>query len=254
LYDQLELVEADLMDKDSLIKATEGCTFVAHTASPVFGGSDRDAYVKPAVDGTNYIMEACKLAGVKRIVITSSLISVMAVDPKDTPANNHWDESIWSNPDRPGGLSPYAESKTLAEKAAWDYVKALPEGEKFDVCTINPTMIIGPSGQAKLEGTNQYLIKPTLLGERKVHTQSAHGIVDVRDCALAQLKCLQVPEAAGHRFFMWQGVYSQIEVAKIISEEFGPKGWPVSSEESPDPATEPRNTLDIEPVNKILGM
>ena len=81
VYDQLELVEADLMDKDSLIKAAEGCTFVAHTASPISGGDDEDSYVKPAVNGTNYIMEACKLAGVKRVVITSSLIAVMAVDP-----------------------------------------------------------------------------------------------------------------------------------------------------------------------------
>lgn len=152
-----------------MIKACEGCTYVAHTASPLSGGSDEDSYVKPAVNGTLHVMEGCKLAGVKRVVVTSSLIALMAVDPKNKPANNHWDESIWSDPDRPGGLGPYAKSKTFAEKAAWDYVKDLPDGEKFDVCTILPTLIYGPSGAEELSGTNRLLLNNYLLGNRKVH-------------------------------------------------------------------------------------
>jgi nucleoside-diphosphate-sugar epimerase len=252
LYDQLELAEADLLDKESMIKACEGCTYVAHTASPLSGGDDEDSYVKPAVNGTLFAMEGCKLAGVKRVVVTSSLIAVMAVDPKDRPADLHWDMSIWSNPDRPGGLGPYAKSKTLAERAAWDYVKDLPDGEKFELCTILPTMIAGPSGAMEESGTNKMILN-YLMGRKEELSQGGHGIVDVRDCALAQVRAIQRPEAAGHRFAMWARMVPQVEIGKILRDEFGGQGWPIPTKESDKPADQP-NTMDIKPVNDILGL
>ena len=75
LYDQIELVEADLMDKESLINACKGATYVAHTASPLMFG-DEDTMVKPAVNGTLYVMEGCKINGVKRVVVTSSVAAI----------------------------------------------------------------------------------------------------------------------------------------------------------------------------------
>ena len=89
-FDNIELVEADLLDKDTMSKAIEGASYVAHTASPVEFGPEEEV-VPPALDGTRYVMEACHKHGVKRCVVTSSTAAACAVDPKDKPANGVWD-------------------------------------------------------------------------------------------------------------------------------------------------------------------
>ena len=109
------------MDEQSMMNAIAGSTYVVHVASPFFSSSDADALITPAVNGTNFCMKACQAAGVRRCVITSSVASVMNVAATDRPADSTFDESHWSNPDRPEGLSNYPKSKVLAEKAAWDF-------------------------------------------------------------------------------------------------------------------------------------
>jgi nucleoside-diphosphate-sugar epimerase len=206
LFSQIELVEADLLDKESLVNACKGATYVAHTASPLSFG-DEDTVVKPAVNGTNYVMEGCRVNGVKRVVVTSSVAAIMAVDAKDKPADGIWREAHWSDENKPGGLGTYVKSKTLAEKAAWKFVEDLPDGEKFELCTICPTMVWGPSGELQESGSNSFLLN-YLLGRKAELKQEYHGIVDVRDCAQAQVKCIQVPKAVGHRFICWSGYKS----------------------------------------------
>ncbi len=76
LFSKLELVEADLLNEESLIAAMAGSTYVCHVASPFFFSDDAESLITPALKGTEYVMNACKLAGVKRCVITSSLASV----------------------------------------------------------------------------------------------------------------------------------------------------------------------------------
>jgi nucleoside-diphosphate-sugar epimerase len=114
-----------------------------HTASPFAWPENEDEVVKPAVDGTIAVMKACSAAGVKRCVITSSCASIaaMAATDKPDPEIGFYDENCWSNPERPEGLASYVKSKTLAEKAAWDYQQSLPEGERFEIVVINPTFI-----------------------------------------------------------------------------------------------------------------
>lgn len=151
-FDQIELVEADLLNKQSLIEAIAGSTYVAHTASPFVNGvskEDKEVLIRPAVDGTLAVMEGCKAAGVKRVVVTSSLAAVMSAHPDKKPADGVWNESHWSDPDRPDGVGPYVESKTLAERAAWKFVEDLPEGEKFELVTVNPCLIMGPAHQTE---------------------------------------------------------------------------------------------------------
>ena len=108
------------MDKASMVKAIEGSTFVAHTASPIlFKVENEDEVIKPAVDGTLAVMEGCKAAGVKRCVVISSTAAVLEPSEDKKPANKFYDASIWSDETRTTGLSAYGKSKTLAEKAAW---------------------------------------------------------------------------------------------------------------------------------------
>jgi len=121
LFGQLELVEFDLLNEQSMIDAVAGSTYVVHIASPFFFSDDRESLVTPAVNGTLSCMRACEAAGVKRCVVTSSCVSIMNMASTDKPADCTFDESCWSNPDRPEGLSPYSTSKVLAEKAAWDF-------------------------------------------------------------------------------------------------------------------------------------
>ena len=121
-FDQLELVEADLMDEQSLLSAIAGSTYVVHVASPYFEDSqDPNELITPAVNGTKYVMRACQAAGVRRCVITSSVDSIEFCSIGDRPSNNTYDESYWSNPDRPEGIHTYSKGKVLAEKLAWDF-------------------------------------------------------------------------------------------------------------------------------------
>ena len=144
LFNQLELVEADLLNEESLVAAIAGSNFVVHTASPFFMGQNEEDLIPPAVNGTTAVMKACKMAGVKRCVVTSSIASVSGMADADKPSDRTFDESHWSNPDKEGGMRPYPKSKVLAERAAWDFQKALPEGERFELVTICPGFIMGP--------------------------------------------------------------------------------------------------------------
>ena len=124
-FSQLELVEADLTNEQSLQKAIEGATYVVHTASPfpLANPKNDDEVIKPAVEGTLSVMRACKQHKVKRVVITSSMLTM--IDDK--------------NP------NVYAKSKILADKASYDFVEALPADEKMELVTIHPGLILGPN-------------------------------------------------------------------------------------------------------------
>ena len=181
LYDQMELVEADLLDEESIIKAGEGCKYIVHVASPfpLDKPKHEDLLIKPAVGGT---LAACKAAQkwkAKRLVITASLASVFG---GPAPGVVEFDDKSWSNVER---CTAYMKSKTLAEKAAWDFVKDLPEDEKFEVVVINPGFIIGPSlVSAKFSSGD--VVEQIMFGKMPV-LNLCMECVDVRDLAKAHL-------------------------------------------------------------------
>lgn len=152
LFEQLELVNADLNDQASIAAACEGATMIIHTASPfaLKDSTDEQDYIKPAVDGTMAVMNAAAASGVKRVVITSSVVTLVDCG-KEKPA--HYDANDWSIPEN---QSPYSKSKTLAEKAAWDFLKT-PEGSNITLVTILPAFIVGPNLAPSEGGTVQYL-------------------------------------------------------------------------------------------------
>ena len=104
-FEQLELVEADLLDEESMIKAIEGSTYVAHIASPfvMMKPKDEDDLIKPAVNGTLAAMKACRASKVKRIVITSSVASISACSEIDRPDDNTFTEENWTDIESQGG-------------------------------------------------------------------------------------------------------------------------------------------------------
>lgn len=181
-------------------------------ASPFFFSSDADALITPAVNGTNFVMKACQAAGVRRCVVTSSCASIMNTAAADRPANHTFDESHWSNPDRPEGMSNYPKSKVLAEKAAWDFQAALPEDQKFEIVTICPGFVMGPPLRKEFFTSGSWM-KKLLEGEmEKVSSEHMCG-VDVRDVGFAHLQAIKVPEAANKRFILVHSSPTFIEYA-----------------------------------------
>jgi nucleoside-diphosphate-sugar epimerase len=204
-FAQLELVEADLLDAESITRALDGSTYVVHTASPVvFNPKTDDDVIKPAVDGTTAVMKACTAAGVKRVVVTSSMAAVCAMAATDKPDvdTGFYDETCWSNPSRPEGLGVYHRSKTLAEKVAWDHVRDLPEDKKLELVTIQPTLVLGPSllpgGFPSAQSVLNYF-NP----ERTEVPVGFIGMVDVRDVSKIHLESIRRPDAAGNRFIAY---------------------------------------------------
>ena len=203
----MEFVEADLLDEASLKAAVAGSTYVVHTASPFyFGAKTEEEVCKPAVDGTMAVVKACKEHGVKRCVITSSCGAVKfgyAADDKDRPAENLFTEEHWTKCDTPG-VDFYIKSKTYAEKAAWDYQASLPEAERFELVTILPSFIIGPA-MTSGDSTSEGIVKSIASGAMNPIAKTSMGVVDVRDCALAHLKAIQVDEAKNQRIITNRG-------------------------------------------------
>jgi dihydroflavonol-4-reductase len=159
LAQNLELVEADLLKKETVIAAIEGASYVIHTASPV--PADRNVkeedLIPPALGGTKAVLEGCEKAGVKRLVVTSSTATCVNYDD---PSKYIFDEESWCNVET--NPQPYAKAKALAEKAAWDHVK---KTGSFELVVILPTMVIGPVVTGEDFASGDMFIKKIILGE-----------------------------------------------------------------------------------------
>ena len=215
LFGKLELVEADLLDEESLIDACEGSTYIVHTASPVlFDEKDEEKLVKPAVSGTVAIMKAARKHGVKRVVITSSTAAIAGgQDIKKTLTEEDWSELG-------DDTAAYFKSKTLAEKAAWDFVKDLPEEEKFGLVTINPVVVMGPTLTGGYSETVD-LGKQIVMGEIPMYPKTAIAVVDVRDVSNAHLEAVLRDDADGNRFILYAETVYLIDLAKCLVETYG---------------------------------
>jgi len=100
--------------------------------------------IKPAVEGTLAVMKGCHIHKVRRVIITSSMSAIKECKPQDMPRNKTFNEVNWSDPDG-NHINAYSKSKTLAEKAAWEFQKKLPEDQRFEIVVLNPSMMVGPA-------------------------------------------------------------------------------------------------------------
>lgn len=118
-----------------------------HTASPfpIKKPKHENDLINPAVKGTTAVMEAALENKIKRVVITSSIAAIMSCKPADKLKDNCYSEENWSDPSVGDHIDPYSKSKTMAEKAAWDFKKANAETHDIEIVTINPSLILGPS-------------------------------------------------------------------------------------------------------------
>lgn len=205
---RLSFVTLDLERDDGWGAALQGATALVHTASPfpIAQPKNPDDLIKPAVNGTLRALKAARDAGVHRVVLTSSMVAVIN-EAKGFPQ----DESDWCNTDLPT-TTPYAKSKTLAERAAWDFVDKTPG---LQLTTINPSLVLGPLLDGTF-GSSVGLVKRLLAGKDPMVPNFAFPLVDVRDVALMHLRALERPETAGRRYLAADEPISMPDMGRIL--------------------------------------
>ncbi len=228
--DRLFFVTADLMSDDGWADAVRDCRYVLHIASPnaPIEPKDEYAWIEPARDGTLRVLEAAAEAGVQRVVITSSDAAVWrGHDTEDRV----FTEADWSNLE--AKIGAYHRSKTMAELAAWEFVNGLPGGKMLELSVINPTYTIGPLLDRHKPASVAIVSK--LLG-REVPCCFHLGflLVDVRDVASAHLLAMTEPRAACQRFICTSEFYWMQEIALVLEEYFGDRGYRIPTRVMPD--------------------
>jgi nucleoside-diphosphate-sugar epimerase len=223
---RLEVVEADLLRDAGWDDAVRGCKDVLHVASPFPPGMPKheDDLIVPARDGTLRVLRAASKAGVRRVVMTSSLAAVTYGHPRSDGGVRIYDEKDWSDATQPIGA--YQKSKTLAERAAWDFVKALPPKEAIELVTVNPGVVLGPILDKDFS-TSGEVVKKLMRREMPGCPNLGWAMVDVRDVALMHRLALTTKEAAGQRFICAGDHAWMLDVAKILDRHFRPKGYRV---------------------------
>jgi dihydroflavonol-4-reductase len=212
--DALSFAVTDLARDDGWDEAFAGCEVVLHVASPMSSdGADADTMIADAVDGTERVLAAAHRAGVRRVVMTSSCA---AATPMSSQLSGAVDETVWTDADEPG-LSAYRRSKTLAERAAWDFMEP---GRSFSLTTILPAAVFGPARSAAALGPLG-LLRALLDGSAMAIPRLGFEIVDVRDVAAAHLLAMSRAEAEGQRFIvsgelLWFG-----QIADILRSHLG---------------------------------
>ena len=228
--ERLAFFTADLTADEGWQAAVTGCDYVLHVASPLSTSvpKDENEMIVPARDGTLRVLRAARDAGVKRVVITSSLGAIAyGHKPREKP----FDEADWTNLD---GMEaqPYINSKTLAERAAWDFVAR--EGGGLELSVVNPAAIFGPVLGPDFSGSIE-IIKQLLNGAMPAVPRIYFGSVDVRDVADLHLRAMTAPEARGERFIAVSGETLPIlDIARVLRRELGPKARRVPRLQAPD--------------------
>jgi dihydroflavonol-4-reductase len=227
---RLAFATADLTEDAGWREAVGDCEYVLHVASPLATTvpDDENEMIIPAREGTLRVLRAAREAGVKRVVITSSFGAVSyGHPPQDAP----FDETDWTNLDSLD-VHPYIKSKTLAERAAWDFVER--EGDGLELSVINPTGIFGPALGPDFSGSIG-IIKELLDGTMPAVPRIYFGLIDVRDVAELHLRAMTSSAAKGERFIAVAGeTMSILDIAKVLRAKLGAAARRVPRFQAPD--------------------
>ena len=215
--DRLTLAIADLEQDSGWAEAVAGCEYVLHVASPFPATlpKNEDELIIPAREGALRVLRAARDASVKRVVLTSSFAAVgYGHKPQDTPFN----EKDWTDPNSED-VTPYAKSKTLAERAAWDFIAK--EGGSLELSVVNPVAVFGPVLGPDYS-TSILIVQRMMDGAIPGCPKLTFGAVDVRDVVDLHLRAMTHPAARGERFLAVAGDFlSMLEIAKILKNSMG---------------------------------
>lgn len=228
--ERVAFCEADLESDAGWSQAVEGCDYVLHVASPLPFDMPRDidALIPPARDGALRVLKASRDAGVKRVVMTSSFAAIGYGHP---PQAEPFDETDWTNVDGPD-VSAYVKSKTVAERAAWDFMAR--EGGALELSVVNPVGVFGPVLGGRLS-TSIHAVKRLLDGGVPALPAISFGIVDVRDVADLHLRAMTDAAANGERFLAVAGEFlGMADIAAILRRRLGRAARRVPTARVPD--------------------
>jgi dihydroflavonol-4-reductase len=224
---RLTFCTLDLESDDGWNEALKNCQALIHTASPfpMTQPASEDALIKPAVEGTLRALRAAQAAGVERVILTSSVVAIC--NRRLAAGRSRYDETDWSEAHF-ATSNAYSKSKTLAEKAAWNFVREFPE---MKLTTINPSLVLGPPLDRAI-GTSLKLIVRLLSAKDPMVPRLGMAIVDVRDIAQMHVRALQRPASIGSRFigserFMWMR-----DIALVLKAEYPERK--IATREAPD--------------------
>jgi nucleoside-diphosphate-sugar epimerase len=228
--DRLSFAIAHLESDTGWSNAVAGCRHVLHVASPFPPGvpRDEDELIVPAREGALRVLRASRDAGVTRVVLTSSFA---AIGYGHKPQNVPFDETTWTDP---GGddVRPYVKSKTLAERAAWDFIAR--EGGGLELSVVNPVGVFGPVLGPDYS-TSILLVQRLMDGAMPGCPQLYFGIVDVRDVADLHVRAMTDPAAKGERFLAVAGDFmSMVDVAKVLKRRMGASARRVPTRQLPN--------------------
>jgi dihydroflavonol-4-reductase len=226
--ERLFFVQADLSADEGWAEAVAGCAFVIHGASPTPSGNQvtEEDWIRPAVDGNLRVLRAARDAGVRRVVLTSASGAIIA---GHTSRSQPFDETDWS--DLTGKVWPYQKSKTLSERAAWDFIKS--EGGDLELAAVNPTAVMGPVLGSDYSHSVR-IIKDLLEGQPAVPKINS-GFVDVRDVADLHVRAMIDPAAKGQRFLATAGESLwMVDVARVLRKRMGKTAASVTTRVMPN--------------------
>lgn len=212
----LEFVALDLGSDDGWNEALEGVDVLVHTASPfpIAQPDDEDELIRPAVDGTLRALRAAHANGVNRVILTSSSAAICSGLP--ARPGGTFSEDDWSDVNYPG-ISAYAKSKTLAERAAWEFVEK--ESPDLQLTTINPVFVLGAPLDENY-GSSINVIERIVGAKDPAVPRVGFSVVDVGDIAEMHVRAAQRPETAGERIAgaargMWF-----LDIAKVVKAAY----------------------------------
>lgn len=228
--DRLSFIAANLEADAGWREAVTGCEYVLHVASPFPAGAPEheDELIVPAREGALRVLRASREAGVRRVVLTSSFAAIgYGHEPRATP----FDETDWTDPDTPG-TSAYVKSKTLAERAAWNFMAT--EGGSLELAVINPVAVFGPVLGPDYS-TSILLLKRLMDGSIPGSPRLYFGVVDVRDVADLHIRAMTHAAAKGERFLAVAGESMSIrDMARVLKSRMGAAARRVPTWQLPD--------------------
>ena len=226
---KLRFFAADLMSDAGWAEAMAGCSHVAHVASPLPSNAPKsdDELIVPARDGALRALKAAKAAGVKRFVMTSSMAAIAYGHPRSQTV---FTEADWTDVTSPDAYA-YVKSKTIAERAARDWVAA--EGGDMEYVSVNPSLVLGPLQSGDFS-TSLVAIQKLLEGSMPGLPNLGFGVVDVRDVADMHVRCLELPDLAGERFICSGPFLMMADIAAILRQGLGEQARKVPRRRLPD--------------------
>ena len=223
-------MEADLLKPETWAAAVAGIQEVYHVASPLPLGAptNDEEIIKPAVEGTLNVLEACRASEtVRKVIITGSCAAIWNRSPKQ-PGKLTADD--WADPNAGGA---YDRSKLLAEQAAWDFMKKLPKREKFELCVLNPGFIMGPL-LFKSDCSSGTILTNVLQRNIPALAKLTLFTVDVRDLATMHINAMKWNETSGKRHICVTHQLWYSDMAKLMAKIYGPMGYNVPTTELPN--------------------